>query len=125
MPIALALLSVEQGGKPLLVAPTSGIVLGSATAVLQEFVAHVGLDAVGRDAGELRLDSSWVVVHYKLLAGSAVLAAVLCERRADVKHARSGIKTPVQILAELVSTTPKAFRFFALNLTLPFQPLST
>ena len=79
MPTALALLSVEQGGKPLLVAPTSGIVLGSATAVLQEFVAHVGLDAVGRDAGELRLDSSWVVVHYKLLAGSAVLAAVLCE----------------------------------------------
>jgi hypothetical protein len=79
MPTALALLSVEQGGKPLLVAPTSGVALGSATAALQQFVAHVGLDAVGRDAGELSLVRTGGVVHYKLLAGSAVLAAVLCE----------------------------------------------
>ena len=78
MPFAFALLSVEQGGRPLLVVPTIGIALGKATAALRQFPAHVSFDTVGRRAKELSLPSV-AVVHYKLLPGNAVTAAVLCE----------------------------------------------
>jgi len=79
MPFALALLSIEKGGQPLLVVPTEGIALGSATAALKEFAALADFDAAWRGDEELCLPVGAVIVHYKVLPGDAVMATVLCE----------------------------------------------
>lgn len=77
MPFCFVLMSVDQGLRPLLVVPTDGVAIGSATEALKHFTAHVVVDTAGCRAEELSLPSV-AVIHYKLLPGNAVMAAVLC-----------------------------------------------
>jgi len=78
MPVALALLSLEQGGQPLLMVPAEGFAMGSATAALQQFVALAAVDTRLHGAHELCLPTG-SVVHYKVLPGGAILVTALCE----------------------------------------------
>jgi hypothetical protein len=77
MPLAFALLSVEQG-QQLLVVPADGISLGSVRVVLQQFVSLAVFDAGRRSEEELCMPTG-EVVHYKVLPGDAVVGAVVCE----------------------------------------------
>ena len=77
MPFCFVLMSVDQGLRPLLVVPTDGVAIGSATEALKHFTAHVVVDTAGCRAEELSLPSV-AVIRYKLLPGNAVMAAVLC-----------------------------------------------